>query len=126
MTQKFFKCDICGNMVGMIHESGVPMECCGQPMTEMKANTSDGATEKHVPVVEVSGARVLVKVGEVNHPMLPEHFIQWIYLKTEQGGQRKELKPGDIPQATFELTDGDKALTAYELCNLHGLWAKEI
>lgn len=124
--QRFFKCDICGNMVGMIHESGVPMVCCGQNMTEMVANTSDGAVEKHVPFVTVDKDTVKVQVGEVEHPMLPEHYIQWIYIKTEHGGQRKILNPGDAPKAEFKLADGDKLETAYAYCNLHGLWKKDM
>ncbi len=126
MSRKFFRCEICGNLVGMIHASGVPMVCCGQPMTELTANTTDAAVEKHVPVVTVEGNRVVVEIGEVAHPMLPEHYIQWIYLKTEMGGQRKELKPGDTPCAEFLLAEGDKVLTVFEYCNLHGLWKKEL
>jgi superoxide reductase len=125
MFQKFFKCDVCGNLIGMIHSSGVPMVCCGQNMTELKANASDGAAEKHVPSVTVDGDKVTVKIGDVPHPMLPEHYIQWVYVKTEQGGQRKELKPGDAPQVEFTLT-GDRAIAVYEYCNLHGLWIEEL
>lgn len=123
---KFFVCKHCGNMVGLIHESGVPLVCCGENMTELVANTTDAAQEKHVPVVEVNGNTVTVKVGSVTHPMEEKHYIQWIYIQTEQGGQRKALKPGAEPVATFELTDGDKLVAAYEYCNLHGLWKKEI
>lgn len=122
--QEFFRCDICGNLIGMIHDSGVPMICCGQEMTLLTANTSDGAQEKHVPFVTVEGDTVKVQIGEVEHPMLPEHYIQWIYIKTEQGGQRKELKPGDAPRAEFKLAGGDKLVEVYEYCNIHGLWKK--
>jgi len=121
---KFFICKHCGNLVGLIHEGGGQLVCCGDPMTELKANTTDAAQEKHVPVVEVSGNKVTVKVGSVTHPMEEKHFIQWIYIQTEQGGQRKAFKPGDKPEATFELTAGDKFVAAYEYCNLHGLWKK--
>lgn len=124
--QRFFKCDICGNLAGLIHDSGVRMVCCGQDMTELVANTSDGATEKHVPFVTVDGDLVKVQIGEVEHPMLPEHHIQWIYIKTEHGGQRKNLNPGDAPVAEFKLSDGDKLETVYEYCNLHGLWKKDM
>ena len=95
-------------------------------MTELKGNTSDGATEKHVPVVSVDGDKVTVKVGSVDHPMLEEHFIQWIVLETTKGFQKKNLKPGEKPEATFALTDGEKAVAAYEYCNLHGLWKADI
>lgn len=119
---KFFICKHCGNLVGMIHDSGVPLVCCGENMAELVANTVDAAKEKHVPVVAIDGDIVTVKVGSVPHPMLPEHYIQWIYLLTEQGGERKILKPGDAPEAVFALTPGDKFIAAYEYCNLHGLW----
>jgi desulfoferrodoxin ferrous iron-binding domain len=126
MTQRFFICEICGNMVGLIKSSGVPLVCCGQEMTELVGNSSDGAVEKHVPVVSVNGSSVTIDIGAVPHPMLEEHYIEWIYLKTEKGGQRKELKPGDEPKAEFIITDGDKALKAYAYCNLHGLWNTDI
>ncbi len=124
--QQFFRCNHCGNLVGMILSSGVIPVCCGDPMELLKANTSDGATEKHVPVVTVNGQEVTVNVGSVDHPMVPEHYIQWIYLQTEKGGQRKALQPGEKPQATFALTADDKALIAFEYCNLHGLWKAEL
>lgn len=124
-TVKFFVCKHCGNMVGMIHESGVPMMCCGEPMTEMKANTTDAAQEKHVPVVEINGKLVTVKVGSVTHPMEEKHYIQWIYIQTKKGGQRKVLIPGTAPEATFALTEDDEFVAAYEYCNLHGLWKFE-
>ena len=119
---KFFICKHCGNIVGMIHDSGAPLSCCGENMTELVANTVDAAKEKHVPVITIEGDTVTVKVGSVAHPMLPEHYIQWIYLLTEQGGERKILKPGDAPEAVFVMTPGDKFIAAYEYCNLHGLW----
>ena len=123
MTErKFFICKHCGNIVGMVHDAGVPLVCCGEKMQELVANTTDGAQEKHVPVVTVDGNKVTVAVGSVEHPMLEAHYIQWIYLETEQGGQRKALKPGDKPAAVFMLTEDDKAVAAYEYCNLHGLW----
>ena len=125
MTEvRFFICKHCGNLVGLIHAGGGQLVCCGDPMTELKANTTDAAHEKHVPVVEVKGNTVNVKVGSVAHPMEEKHFIQWIYIHTEQGGQRTAFKPGDKPEATFELAAGDKFIAAYEYCNLHGLWKK--
>ncbi len=122
---QFFVCEECGNLVGMIHSSGVPMVCCGQKMKELTANTSDGAKEKHVPVATVDGDTVTVEVGSVAHPMTEAHYIQWIYLQTEKGGQRKALKPGEAPKAVFVLKD-DKAVAAYAYCNLHGLWKKDL
>ena len=120
--RKFYVCKLCGNIVGLIHAGGGTLSCCGQPMQELVANTSDGATEKHVPVIEAQGSKVTVKVGSVTHPMLPEHFIQWIYLQTEKGGQRVDLHPGEEPVAHFVIAEGDKVVAAYEYCNLHGLW----
>jgi len=122
----FYICKHCGNLVGMIHNSGVPIVCCGENMTKLVPNTVDASNEKHVPVVTVDGDTVKVAVGAVPHPMVPEHFIQWIYLQTEQGAQRKCLAPGEAPEAVFSLTPGDKPVAAYEYCNLHGLWKADI
>lgn len=122
----FFICKHCGNLIGMIHNSGVPIVCCGENMTQLVPNTVDASNEKHVPVVTVDGDTVKVAVGSVPHPMVPEHFIQWVYLHTEQGAQRKCLKPGDAPEAVFSLTPGDKPVAAYEYCNLHGLWKTDL
>ena len=122
MELKFFKCEHCGNIIEMVEDKGVPVVCCGQRMTELVAGTSDGAREKHVPVYEVNGNTVHVKVGEVAHPMIPEHYIEWIALQTKNGVQRKELKPGEKPEANFALCDGDEVVAVYAYCNLHGLW----
>lgn len=118
---KFFLCRHCGNLVSMVHSSGVPMVCCGENMTELTANTADAAGEKHVPVVTVDGNTVTVKVSSVIHPMEEEHYIQWIYLETEKGGQIKHLKPSEEPVAVFVVED-DEPVGAYEYCNLHSLW----
>lgn len=122
MELKFFRCEHCGNIIEMVEDKGVPVVCCGQRMTELVAGTSDGAREKHVPVYEVKDNIVHVKVGEVAHPMIPEHYIEWIVLQTKNGVQRKELKPGDKPEACFALCDGDEVEAVYAYCNLHGLW----
>ncbi len=123
---KFLRCNHCGNLVGMIHDSGVPIICCGEPMEVLKPGTTDASQEKHVPVIKVEDQKVTVTVGSVPHPMEEKHYIEWIYLKTAQGGQRKALKPGDPPVAEFALTEGDQALEAYEYCNLHGLWKADV
>ena len=94
--------------------------------TELVANTVDAALEKHVPVIEVNNDTVTVKVGSVEHPSLDAHYIEWIVLLTETGMQMKWLKPGMKPEASFKLVVGDKAIAAYEYCNLHGLWKAEI
>ena len=119
---KFYRCEHCGNIITFVHSAGVPVMCCGQKMTELVPGTTDGAAEKHVPVVEVQGSTVQVKVGCVEHPMLPEHFIQFIAIETKHGSQIKYLQPGEKPQASFVLADGDQLVAAYEYCNLHGLW----
>ncbi len=122
---KFYICKHCGNFVGMIFNSGVSMICCGEPMTELIPNTVEAAHEKHLPVISISGNTVTVKVGSVPHPMLEEHYIEWIYLETKNGGQRRILKPGDKPEAVFVLED-DEAVAAYAYCNLHGLWETKV
>ena len=125
MKQQFFICEKCGNMIAMVKSSGVPVMCCGQKMTELIPGTSDGAHEKHVPVFTVEGNQVHVKVGEVAHPMLDAHYIEWISLQTKQGSQRKELHPGEAPEACFALCEGDEVEAVYAYCNLHGLWKAE-
>lgn len=123
---QFFICKHCGNIVTKLQDSGVAVVCCGDEMTYLAPNTVDAATEKHVPVVELEGNRVRVFVGSVEHPMLEEHYIQWIYLLTDKGFHVRQLVPAQKPYAEFELPEGEIALVAYEYCNLHGLWAKEI
>lgn len=124
---KFFICKHCGNIIEKVKDSGVPVVCCGEAMAELVANTSDGAQEKHVPVVTVDGNKVEVTVGSVTHPMTDEHYIAWIYLETNHGGlHRKCLDSSDAPKATFFLSEGEKAVAAYEYCNLHGLWKAEL
>ncbi len=122
MEPKFYVCKKCGNIIAMVKPSGVPVVCCGEPMAELVPGTTDGALEKHVPVVVREGDRVTVTVGSVEHPMLEAHHIEWILLQTRQGNQRKLLRPGEAPRATFALTEGDDVVAAYEYCNLHGLW----
>ena len=118
----FYRCEHCGNIVAYIHDSGVRCQCCGEEMKPLVPNTSDGAGEKHVPVIGQNGRTVTVTVGSVEHPMLDAHYIEWIMLETKEGRQRKALKPGEKPVATFALTDADAVVAAYEYCNLHGLW----
>ena len=121
---KFYICKGCGKIIGMIRQSKCPTKCCGEAMEEMIPNTTDGALEKHVPVVDVNGRDVTVTVGSAEHPMLEEHFIMWVALETKQGAQRKELKPGQAPRVSFALAEGDEVVAVYEYCNLHGLWKK--
>lgn len=122
---KFFICEHCGNLIGVINDAGVPMMCCGQKMTQLIPGTVEASVEKHLPVVTVDGDKVKVEVGSVAHPMAEEHSILWVYLQTDKGGQRKNLKVGEAPIAEFSLLD-EKPVAAYAYCNLHGLWKTEI
>jgi superoxide reductase len=122
---KFYVCETCGNLVGMINESGVNMVCCGKKMTEIVPGTVEASKEKHIPVATVEGNTVKVNVGSVDHPMTEEHLIEWVYLQTCRGGQRKCLKAGDAPTVTFALCD-EKPVAVYAYCNLHGLWKVEL
>ena len=123
-VNEIYKCSVCGNMVEVVHAGGGELVCCGQPMKLQNAGTTDGATEKHVPVIEKMEGGYRVKVGSVAHPMLDAHYIEWIELVCTECGKimRKHLKPGDAPEAVFE-TKAEKVI-AREYCNLHGLWEK--
>ena len=122
---KFFLCKHCKKLIEVINDNSVSTLCCGENMTELKANTVDASGEKHLPVVSVEGDIVKVNVGSAEHPMLPEHFIEWVYVQTDKGGQRKALNPGEAPEVSFCL-GGDKAVAVYAYCNLHGLWMTEL
>ena len=122
---RFYICEHCGNIVGMIHDGGAPLMCCGKKMTKLEAGVVEASREKHIPVVEVEGNTVKVIVGSVAHPMTEEHSITWVYLQTDKGGQRKCLTPGSEPTVTFALCD-EVPLAVYAYCNLHGLWKAEI
>ncbi len=123
---KFFFCETCGNLVGLVLEGGGELVCCGKPMTKLVANTEEAAYEKHIPEVTVEGSKVVVKVGSVEHPMVEEHYIQFIYLVTKNGAQKACLSPGEKPVADFARVEGDEVIAVYEYCNLHGLWIKEM
>ncbi|MFH1781310.1 MAG: desulfoferrodoxin [Patescibacteria group bacterium] len=122
MTKKnqVYKCEVCGNIVEMLHEGVGELVCCGQPMNLQKENTVDAAKEKHVPVIEKTDKGVKVKIGEVPHPMEEEHCIEWIQIIADGKTFRKYLKPGDAPEAEFCIDAQE--ITAREYCNLHGLW----
>lgn len=123
---KFYVCKHCGNMVNMLRDSGVPMICCGEKMSEIEANTTDAAQEKHVPAVTVEGDQVTVKVGSVPHPMTEEHKIVWIYLQTEKGEQLNCVDTQELAETEFKISSGDKLIAAFAYCNLHGLWKLEL
>lgn len=124
MTQKLeiYKCNVCGNIVSVLHNGVGTLVCCGQPMQLLKENTVDAGQEKHVPVMEKIRGGVKVKVGSVPHPMEAAHYIEWVEVVTKDGGSCiKFLKPGDAPEASFKVDISDVAF-AREYCNLHGLW----
>ena len=114
MSVKFYICNHCKNIITKMNDSGVPVVCCGEKMTELIPGTSDGAHEKHVPAFEVNGNKVSVKVGSVEHPMMEKHYTHC-----------RSLTPEDKPEAEFFLADGEKLIAVYEYCNLHGLWKAE-
>lgn len=124
-NQKFFICEHCGNIIGMIENKGVPVVCCGSPMKELVANTTDASVEKHCPEVKVDGNVVSVVIGSVEHPMTEEHHISWVYLKTDKGGHRKSFAHTEKPEVKFAVID-EKPLEVYAYCNLHGLWKTEV
>ncbi|CAB1262159.1 Desulfoferrodoxin [Clostridiaceae bacterium BL-3] len=121
-VKQVYKCEVCGNIVEVLYKGGGTLVCCGKPMKLIEENTVDAALEKHIPVIEEIDGGVKVKVGSVEHPMTPEHYIQWIEVHTENKIYRKYLKPGEKPEATFKLDE--KVVMAREYCNLHGLWKK--
>jgi superoxide reductase len=119
-----YKCDVCGNMVEVLNAGGGTLVCCGKPMTLLNENTVDAAVEKHIPVAEEKDGELVVKVGEVEHPMLAEHFIQWVEVITKDGQvQRQSLTPGEKPVATFKVKGDIDRVREY--CNLHGLWSNK-
>ena len=122
MAQQFevYKCELCGNLIEVMYAGASNPECCGQPMKLMKEGTSDGAAEKHVPVIEKTATGYKVKVGSVPHPMEEKHWIQWIELLADGVSYHKFLKPGDAPEAEFCISASK--VTAREYCNLHGHW----
>ena len=115
-----YKCELCGNMVEVLHGGGGELVCCGEAMVLLKENTVDAAKEKHVPVVEKVDGGVKVKVGDVAHPMEEKHYIEWIEIIVDGKAHRQFLNPGEAPEATFQI-EADNVV-AREYCNLHGLW----
>ena len=124
-NQKFYICEHCGNLIGMIHDAGVPMMCCGQKMKKLEPGVVEASHEKHIPVVKVDGNVVNVEIGSVEHPMIEAHSILWVYLQTDKGGQRKNLEVGKAPKVSFALAD-EKPVAVYAYCNLHGRWKADI
>ncbi len=115
----FYKCEICGNIVGLIKNGGGQLVCCGQPMTKLVPNTVEASTEKHIPVVTKKDGKIIVDVGSVPHPMVEAHYIEWIAVVGENGTERITLSPGSEPKAVFCNKEN---ADVYAYCNLHGLW----
>ncbi|MCL2061668.1 MAG: desulfoferrodoxin [Firmicutes bacterium] len=124
-NQKFALCAHCGNLVGMIQDASVPLVCCGQEMKVLTPHTAEAGVEKHLPVVSLSYDSAHVKIGSLPHPMEEAHHISFVFVETQNGGQRKRLSVGDKPEVAFSFID-DKPLAVYAYCNLHGLWKTQI
>ena len=122
MEMKFYQCTICGQIAAIVKETGVPLVCCGQEMNELIPGSVDASVEKHVPMIEIDGDKIIVTVGSTPHPMTKEHHIEWVSLQSRFGNQRKALKPGMKPKVCFRVCEGDEILAVYAYCNLHGLW----
>lgn len=125
MEMKFYRCSHCGQIIAIVKDTGVPVECCGEAMKEIIPGTTDASHEKHIPVFEVRDGIVNVTVGSVEHPMTPEHYIEWIAIQTVNGNQRKALQPGDAPKASFALLGDDEVVAVYAYCNMHSLWKSQ-
>jgi len=118
--KQVYRCNVCGNIVEVLHAGEGELVCCGQPMELLQAKTADVGKEKHVPVIEAGERAVKVKVGDVPHPMEEKHYIEWIEVITDGDGCRQFLKPGDKPEAEFDIKS--RKVAAREYCNIHGLW----
>lgn len=126
MQVKFYKCEHCGNIALKVYDSGVPLVCCGEPMVELVADSMDASLEKHVPAVTPEGSCLHVNVGSLDHPMEPEHYIQFVCLVKEKGYEIHPLQPGDAPHTDFYVGQGEKPVTVYAYCNIHGLWKTDL
>jgi len=124
-SQKFYSCKRCGNVAVLVVVKGGELVCCGEAMGELMPNTVEASVEKHLPVVEKTADGIKIKVGGVPHPMQEDHYIDFVYVKTERGGQRIKLDVGGPPEAEFRFAD-DKPTEVYAFCNLHGMWKTDI
>jgi len=120
IQKQVYRCNVCGNIVEVLHTGKGELVCCGQPMELLEEKTTDVGLEKHVPVIEATAKGVKVKVGDVPHPMEAKHYIEWIEVITDSDSCREFLKPGAKPETEFEI--GRQKVTAREYCNIHGLW----
>lgn len=124
MKKKFLLCEECGNLEELKEESP-NSTCCNTLMKAVDANSTEASIEKHIPTIKVEDSTVTISVGEILHPMSEEHYISYIYLKTNKKLKKQALKPTDKPQAIFTLSENEEVIAAYSYCNLHGLWQKE-
>lgn len=122
MKTHFLVCKHCGNIIAMIRDCGVDVQCCGKNMTKIHPAMSNGDKEKHIPVYSIENGIVTVSVGKKEHPMTPEHYIEWICIETQEGFQYKQLTPNMSPQASFFISENDKIESVYAFCNQHSLW----
>ena len=123
MAKKFLRCKTCGQIIEVINDTGVPIVCCGDQMEEIYPEVEEGVlADKHIPVYKIKDKKVEVKIGSIQHPSTVEHYIQWISIETSKGSQYKKLKPGDAPEATFVIGDGEIVKAIYAFCNIHSLW----
>ena len=124
--KKYYVCEVCGNIVEKVHDSGNELMCCMRTMQELEAGTTDGKVEYHIPVCKLKHNELKVKIGKEPHPMEDKHYIQWVSVITDKGEMRKYLKPGDEPEVCFHLCDDEKVCEIYAYCNLHKLWKLKI
>ncbi len=122
---KIYRCEICGNIVQVVHSGNGTLVCCGKDMVELEEKNMDEGLEKHVPVVEIEKGKAIVKVGSIPHPMEDAHYIEFIQLIVDEKILTQFLKPGDLPQATFNLPEQYSEIYAIEYCNIHGLWSSK-
>lgn len=125
MSVQILKCDVCGQTVMIMDDTGMSIICCNKEMSELKPNSTDAIYEKHIPYIKLNGDRVYVRIGSEEHPMTDSHFIKWIILETNMGRYERIFKPGDIPVGIFRLNKDERPVAAYGYCNIHELWYKE-
>ena len=124
---KFYKCNVCGQIVASVKDTGAPMTCCNEELKVIVPHTVDfEGNEKHIPIIKKGNGKVVISVGSIPHPSTEEHFIEWIAIVTNKGNQRKMLKPGDEPKVTFQVAKDEHLLDVYVYCNLHSLWRKHV
>lgn len=123
VLKQVYRCNVCGNIVEVLHAGDGELVCCGESMELLQEKTSDVGQEKHVPVIDTGGGGVKVKVGSVPHPMEEKHYIEWVEVIENGAGCRQFLKPGDSPEADFKIDS--KKMSAREYCSIHGLWKSE-